>query len=208
MIAPGARRWVVPPWAAAFVLAALVFVHLLPRSLAVGIAVLALVALAGFFTIFFRDPDRAVGDGVVSAADGRVREVTREGDRWRVSVFMNVTDVHVNRAPYASRVLTIEDGGEGFRPAYTVDAAHNVQRRFELSTTLGPVEVIQMTGIVARRLVSLVPPGTDLAKGQRFGMIVLGSRVDVLLPASCCVPRVRKGDRVWAGTSSIAEVRL
>lgn len=206
MIAPGARRWVLPPWILVIALLVLAVVRILPWDWALIAVVVVLAGLASFLTVFFRDPERPIGPGVVSAADGHVREVVQEGDRWRVSVFMNVTDVHVNRSPYASRVLRIQNSGEGFRPAFHVDAAHNVQRRYELATPLGLVEVIQMTGIVARRLVSLVRPGLELTKGERLGMILLGSRVDVLLPAASCLPCVRTGDRVWAGTSSIAEV--
>jgi phosphatidylserine decarboxylase len=161
-----------------------------------------------FFAIFFRDPERIPGEGVVSAADGHVTIVAEEEGRWRIAVFMNVTDVHVNRFPLDSEVAGIEDSGEGFRPAYLPDATHNVQRRYRLTTGYGPVEVIQMTGILARRLVSLVRPSEEHRKGDRLGMILLGSRVDVLLPVGAFRPAVRSGDRVWAGRSTIAVERL
>jgi phosphatidylserine decarboxylase len=163
-------------------------------------------ALWVFFAVFLRDPERRpVGPGVVSAADGRVRVVQREGERWRVGVFMNVTDVHVNRFPLDARVLTVEDAGAGHRPAYVDDATHNVQRRYRLATAFGEVEVVQMTGILARRLVALVRAGEERPKGARLGMILLGSRVDVVFPAGTLRPCVRPGDRVTAGRSSIAD---
>ena len=204
MFAPGAGRFLGPPVGFAVVLLGLVLLGIVPASVyLLGLLLLA-IALAVFFAVFFRDPDRTPGEGVVSAADGRVRAVERDGARWRVSVFMNVSNVHVNRFPVTGRVEAIEVSGAGHRPAYRADARHNVQQRFELSTAYGPVEVVQMTGIFARRLVSWVSVGTEGTKGDRLGMVVLGSRVDVLLPAGRVTPTVRVGERVHAGTSTIA----
>ncbi len=161
-------------------------------------------ALWAFLAVFFRDPDRPVGDGIVSAADGRVLMVGAEGDRWQIAVFMNVTDVHVNRFPMAGTVTSITRAGQGFRPAYDRDAEHNVRLHYGLSTAIGPVEVVAMTGIVARRLVPFVSVGDTRAKGERLGMIVLGSRVDVFLPKDRIVPLVVPGQRVHAGATPIA----
>lgn len=167
--------------------------------------VLGLFGVWGFLLVFFRDPERvAEGPGVLSAADGRVRAVVAEGVRWRISVFMNVTDVHVNRFPCDAQVEAVSDAGQGHRPAYRDDARHNRQRSYALETALGPVEVVQMTGVVARRLVSFVTPGAHGTRGSRLGMIVLGSRVDVLLLAHRCRPAVSVGDRVRAGQTVIA----
>ncbi|MCI4352824.1 MAG: phosphatidylserine decarboxylase [Thermoplasmata archaeon] len=171
------------------------------------VASAALTAGWTFFAIFFRDPERVPGAGAVSAADGRVILVTEEEGRWRIGVFMNVTDVHVNRFPLDAEVADIEDSGDGFRPAYVPDAAHNVQRRYRLRTRDGPVDVIQMTGVVARRLVSLVEVGMTYQKGDRLGMILLGSRVDMLLPVGSFRPSVKPGDRVRAGRSTVAVER-
>lgn len=167
------------------------------------------VTLAGlivFFLVFFRDPDRAPGEGIVSAADGHVRAVERVEGLWRISVFMNVTDVHVNRLPLDAEVLAVENSGSGFRPAYRSEAERNVQRRYRFRTAIGPVDVVQITGVLARRLVSFVAPGAAGRKGDRFGMIVLGSRVDVYLPAERARPTITPGDRVVAGRTTIAEV--
>lgn len=204
MFAPGAGRPLGAVGAVLLGLAVLLALGLLPDRWVVLAALVAAVAVWSFLAAFFRDPERTPGAGVVSSADGRVRAVDRDGDRWRISVFMNVTDVHVNRFPLDARVDTIGTTGKGFRPAYRPDAAHNVQRSYLLSTALGPVEVVQMTGVVARRLVSFVRPGSEGRKGDRFGMIVLGSRVDVLLPFGRAAPTVKVGDRVRAGESTIA----
>jgi phosphatidylserine decarboxylase len=207
VFAPGAGRFLGPAAAVAVAVLLLVLLRVVPASAyLVGLFFLAL-ALAVFFAVFFRDPERTPGDGIVSAADGRVRSIERDGERWRISVFMNVSNVHVNRFPVAGRVDAIEASGAGHRPAYRADARHNVQQSYRLSTGLGPVEVVQMTGIFARRLVSLVRVGTEGRKGDRLGMILLGSRVDVVLPAERVVPTVRVGEVVHAGTSTIARER-
>ena len=170
-------------------------------------AVLALFVAWGFLLVFFRDPERRPeGNGILSAADGQVRavEAAEDGDTWRVSVFMNVTNVHVNRFPIDARVVSVSDTGEGHRPAYRADAHHNRQRSYTLETAIGAVQVVQMTGILARRLVSFVLPGERRLRGERLGMIVLGSRVDVLLPGARCRPVVSVGMRVRAGQTVIA----
>lgn len=164
-------------------------------------------AFLAFFLWFFRDPERRIGPGVVSPADGRVLAVGPDGARTRIAVFMNVTDVHVNRFPVDGTVQSVEDGGAGFRPAFHPDAVHNVWRKTTLATDLGEVEVVQMTGIVARRIVSFVGPGDRRAKGARLGMIVLGSRVDLLFDPERAEPAVRVGDRVVAGVTQVARER-
>lgn len=204
MFAPGAGRYLGAVAAVLLFLAALPAVGAVPLTLAWGAGLLVGVAVWMFFAVFFRDPERTVGDGVVSAADGRVRAVDREGDVWRISVFMNVTNVHVNRFPVDGRVREMENDGSGFRAASRSDADRNVRRHYRLETGLGPVEVVQITGVVARRLVSFVRVGSVGKKGDRLGMVVLGSRVDVLVPADRASPVVRVGDRVRAGTSSLA----
>lgn len=207
MLAPGAGRLLLPTGlllvADLLALGLVGWGHGVPE---LAIAVL-LAGLLGFLLVFFRDPERATGEGIVSAADGKVRAVERSGGCWNVSVFMNVTDVHVNRVPLDGTVATIAEGGEGFRPAYAPQAERNVRRHYRLGTEVGDVEVVQITGILARRLVSFVAAGTPVRKGDRLGMIVLGSRVDVLLPAERTVPTVTAGQRVIAGVTTIARVR-
>lgn len=205
MLAPRAGRFLVPVGVLLLLVVALELLApgRVPFVPFTGLVV-ALAALFVFFLIFFRDPDRPVGEGIVSAADGRVRAVERRGELWNVSVFMNVTDVHVNRFPIDGEVEEITTLGSGFRAAYRSDAERNVQRRYRLRTAIGPVEVVQITGVVARRLVSFVHVGSKGTRGARLGMIVLGSRVDVLLPADRVVVAVAPGERVWAGRSTIA----
>ena len=205
MFAPGAARWIGPFAAVAAVLAGLIGLGAWPAGPAELGALAGFLAGAAFLAWFYRDPARTPGPGIVSAADGRVRAVERDGDRLRISVFMNVTDVHVNRLPLDGTVESIEAAGRGFRAAFRPSADRNVRRHYHLATALGPVEIVQITGVVARRIVPFVSPGARLQRGDRFGMIVLGSRVDVILPADRVRPTVAVGDRVRAGVTTVAE---
>lgn len=207
MFAPETGRFLVPVLVLLALLTALVALGYLPRTLEFALLLAIGYGYWAFFAAFFRDPERTPGEGIVAPADGRVLAIDREGDRIRLAVFMNVTDVHVNRFPWAGRVESIETNGEGFRPAYAPDAHHNLQRHYTLSTSVGEMEVVQMTGLIARRLVSLVGVGATRAKGDRLGMIVLGSRVDLLLPSDAVEIAVHVGDRVRAGATTVARVR-
>lgn len=163
---------------------------------------------------FFRDPNRDVPDdprAVVAASDGKVLGVERlKEDRFgdteflRISVFLSVLDVHVNRAPVAGKVLDyfVEDGG--YANAMTAAAEHNVAAYTVLETAHGKVVVAQRTGLIARRIVQRAPVGSLLAKGERMGLIRFGSRTDVYLPADRAVPKVSPGERVIGGASVIA----
>ena len=204
MLAPRAFRLVGPVVVALAIVLLVVAAGWWPVGIASVAVTAALAAVAVFLLVFFRDPERVPGDGIVSAADGRVRAVERVGEAWLISVFMNVTNVHVNRLPLDGEITAIESAGTGFLPAYRPAAERNVQRRYVLRSAIGSVTIVQITGVVARRLVSFVRVGAVGRKGDRFGMIVLGSRVDVLLPADRVRPEVKVGDRVQAGRSTIA----
>ncbi|HTT15850.1 MAG TPA: phosphatidylserine decarboxylase [Thermoplasmata archaeon] len=207
MLAPGAARHLLP---VVLLLLLAVLTGVVAGgtvAIAAGLVAAALAALVAFLAVFFRDPERTPGDGIVSAADGTVRAVERSGERWTISVFLGPLNVHVNRLPIGGTVEAIAEAGRGFRPAFRPEAASNAARSYRLRTEIGPVEVIQIVGVVARRLVSFVRVGATLRKGERFGMILLGSRVDVLLPAERVEPTVRVGDRVRAGASTIARIR-
>lgn len=207
MFAPGSGRYLAASALGLAVLSGGVAAAWVPRTVPSALLLGVGWAFWGFFVVFLRDPERSPGEAIVAAADGRVRAVTEEGDQVRISTFMNVTDVHVNRFPVDGEVRSVENAGRGFRPAFVEDARHNQRRHYLLATALGPVEVVQMTGFVARRLVSLVSPGARRAKGDRLGMILLGSRVDVLLPAARVEVVARVGQRLRAGVTTIARER-
>ena len=177
------------------------------------LVVLALVPLllAIFLVWFFRDPPRRVPAGpglIVSPADGKVEDAewieTSGGSRVRVSIFLNVFDVHVNRVP-VSGVVTLAEYREGaFLNALNAESAvHNEQTLVTVDAGDFTVSFKQIAGLLARRILCNVREGDQVTRGDRMGLIKFGSRVDVLLPAHVEL-RVRAGDRVKGGTSVLA----
>lgn len=176
---------------------------------------LPLLALGAFFAAFFRNPSRATPpepDAVVAPADGKVIDVgeteLEDGRKaLRIGIFLSVFDVHVNRAPVAGRVLSLARSGTQFIAAFDSAAvSRNVQLALELETATGVrVRVVQITGLIARRIVCDVRPGEWLERGARYGLIRFGSRADVLLPLDA-QPQVAIGDRVRGGRSIVARL--
>ncbi len=175
-------------------------------------AALALI-LGLFIAFFFRNPAREIpGDDrtVVAPADGRVIAAgeieTETGDKaLRIGIFLSVFNVHVNRAPLAGRVLAKERGGEKYLAAFNKAAERsNVRCAMTLETAGGAkVDVVQITGLIARRIVCQPAVGEWLVRGVRYGLIRFGSRTDVVLPIGS-EARVAVGDRVRGGSSVIA----
>ena len=170
--------------------------------------------LALFILQFFRDPARDVPDdprAVVSPADGRVVEVSKAQDPYvkrdalKVSVFMNVFNVHSNRSPVDGTVKE-----RWYFPGAFVNAAldkaslHNERNALWLKTPEGhDITCVQVAGLIARRILCYVGAGTELLRGQRFGFIRFGSRVDVYLPLDAEV-KAAIGDKVYAAESVLA----
>lgn len=156
-----------------------------------------------FLLAFFRDPERIPGPGIVSAADGRV--LAADPERGTVVVFMGLTNVHVNRAPWDGRVGRITHTHGGHAPAYSGRASRNERLETIVETALGQMRVVQVAGVFARRIVPYRQEGDRVKKGQRIGMIRFGSRVELTLPRGARIV-VRVGDRVRAGETTLAEV--
>ena len=169
------------------------------------------VLLALFFLWFFRDPERQVPMGpgeIVSPGDGLVTEAdwieTAAGSRLRLSIFLNVFDVHVNRAPVAGTVTAVEHREGSFLNAMKPESViMNEQTLVVIDAGGYEVSYKQIAGLLARRIVCAVKVGDRLERGQRVGMIKFGSRVDVLLPADA-VPKVKTGTRVKGGATIVA----
>lgn len=187
------------------VLAAAAFALVSPVPAAV-MAVLAVLVIW-----FYRDPDRTApeGDGLfVSPADGRVVEISEAehpftGPSVKVGIFMNVLSVHVNRAPCMGRVDYLEYVPGRKIAAFAPKASEvNERNLVGLSTPYGPVLMVQIAGLLARRIVCRLRRGEVLEAGQRYGMIRLGSRVDIYLPKDVRLS-IKHGDKVRAGISSL-----
>ncbi len=168
---------------------------------------LPLWILAAFCLYFFRDPDRAIPPGpvAVSPADGKVVAVKAEDPGVnRVSVFMSVFDVHVNRAPIAGRVTAVEYRKGSFHVASKEQCSTgNEQNVVTLAGDGTTVVFKQIAGLIARRIVFRKRPGDRVALGERVGLIKFGSRMDVLFGPEWEIA-VRPGMRVSAGSSVIA----
>jgi phosphatidylserine decarboxylase len=171
--------------------------------------------------LFFRDPKRVtpVRDGlVVSPADGRVSMVVQAvppaelglGDKPlpRISIFMSVFNCHVNRAPVAGRIERI-----AYKPGKFINAEldkaseDNERNSLVIATDSGRIGVVQIAGLVARRIVSFVHEGQSVAQGERFGLIRFGSRLDVFLPESAKA-LVAEGQTAIAGETVLADFRI
>jgi phosphatidylserine decarboxylase len=178
-----------------------------------GWAVMPLL-LAAFFLWFFRDPERAIPQEpglIVSPADGKVTEVARiktpQGDRYRLSIFLSVFDVHVNRSPVEGLLRDIRyRKGEFLNAMNPVCAERNEQNLAVVECAEGyTISFTQIAGLLARRIVFNRKVGDRLARGERVGLIKFGSRTDIVIPGEADV-LVKVGDRVRGGASVLARV--
>ena len=177
-------------------------------------ALLSWVPVVCWVVVFFRNPDRPGPRSphlVVSPADGRITEVvvTTEsefirGQATRISVFMNVLDVHVNRYP-VSGIVELRQYRPGAFVNATLNKASDANERMSLGirSAHGPILVRQIAGLIARRIVTDPVVGDSVRQGERLGMIRFGSRVDTFVPAGVEV-RIRAGDRTKAGVTVLA----
>jgi phosphatidylserine decarboxylase len=172
---------------------------------------IAPVLLALFFLWFFRDPQRVIPSGeglIVSPGDGLVTETveinTPEGKRKRISIFLNVFDVHVNRTPIGGVVRRVHyQKGLYLNAMNPASAEQNEQNAVTVRGEGIEVTFKQIAGLIARRIVCNVGEGDTLERGQRMGLIKFGSRVDVILPAEAEF-RVKVRERVKGGASVLA----
>ena len=174
-------------------------------------AAAAAFVLALFVTWFFRDPSRQIPadpETLVSPADGRVIEILARPDgSTQISIFLSIFNVHVNRSPVAGEVIDVTRRPGKFLAAWKPEAStDNVQASVTVRTPRGDVRFVQVTGLIARRIVCALRPGQRVERGERYGMIRFGSRMDIFLPPGAA-PAVRVGDRVRGGSDVIARWR-
>ncbi|MEZ5404680.1 MAG: phosphatidylserine decarboxylase family protein [Verrucomicrobiia bacterium] len=177
-----------------------------------GVALLSLASLG--VALFFRDPSRTIPDNpmaIVSPADGTVDAIEElphiealQGPGKRVSIFLSVLDVHINRVPYEGEIRSIS-----YHPGRFLDARHaesarlNENQLWLLETSRGTIGVRQIAGLIARRIVGWLQQGDKVKTGQRLGLIKFGSRTDLYLPLHTEI-QVRIGQKVKGGTTIIA----
>ncbi len=165
---------------------------------------------------FFRDPDRTTPAGdevIVSPADGKVIEISEvfegrflKGPSKRISVFMSLLDVHVNRAPLDGKVIYKDYVPGAKKVAFAPKTSEINERSYLGLSGRIPVLLVQIAGFIARRIVTYPQEGDFLRKGERFGIIKLGSRVDLYLPPDVIL-LVREGDKVKAGETVLGVVK-
>jgi phosphatidylserine decarboxylase len=175
------------------------------------IAEIVLIVLGLFVLYFFRDPNRTIpseADVVVSPADGHVIEILDEAMNGtpgrRITIFLSVFDVHVNRSPLAGRIAKVEYKPGRFYAAMRKRASEeNEMNVITVATPRGDIVFKQIAGAIARRVICWKAPGASVGLGERIGMIRFGSRVDIWLPMDSQI-LVRRGQKVAGGSSILA----
>ena len=186
------------------------------RSWPLWLLAFVLTVITLWVAYFFRDPERTGERGdqlVIAPADGKVvldtlvdEPAFMGGQSRRISIFMNVFNVHVNRYPVSGTVRYLHyNPGKFLNAAAEKSSLENEQMSVGIETPSGRVLVRQIAGLIARRIVTYSKDGEQVHQGQRMGLIRFGSRVDVFLPVDATV-RVKIGDITFAGTSVIAEM--
>jgi phosphatidylserine decarboxylase len=202
-IAKGCWSWVTPP-----LLLSILFLALSWFSLWFLVLFVPVCCILVFFLIFFRDPERTIGEGIIAPADGKIRDIKQEKDQYLISTFMEVNNVHVNRMPLDGRISKMTHFPGYHLRAWKKESDLNERVVITIETAIGQVTVVQLAGLIARRVYPYIKEGDTLKKGDRIGIIRLGSRVDVYLPKEKIksIP-VKIGDPVFAGKDTIAFIK-
>lgn len=211
-IAQGTKNWILIPFICALI--SVILGILLSSTLQMIMVFLSflLFLLTIVFLIFFRDPDRTIGPGIVAVADGKIRTITKRDDDYVgnsmfISTFMNIYNVHINRMPVDGTIQKITHINGSYLPAFTKESERNERVIYEIESEIGPIKIIQIAGTLARRIVPYVSESTILKKGEKLGIIRLGSRVDIYLPLEKIKePFIQKGTMVKAGVDRLAEI--
>jgi phosphatidylserine decarboxylase len=202
-IAKGCWSWVIPPLLLSIFFTVLCWFSLWFLSLFIPV-----FCVLVFFLIFFRDPERNIGEGIIAPADGQIRDIKQEKDQYLISTFMEVNNVHVNRMPIDGRIIQMSHFPGYHLRAWKKESDLNERVVITIETEIGNVKVVQLAGLIARRVYPYIKEGDTLKKGDRIGIIRLGSRVDVYLPVNKIkeIP-IKIGDPVKAGEDTIAFIK-
>ncbi len=192
-------------------------------------------ALLSFYSYFLRDPERSIpdGDNILAPADGKVIDVLvleknqpsvtidkglfgrintlmedmGEGPFTLISIFMNPLNVHVQRAPVSGEVCTVVHKDGTFKMADSLRAIENERTETLIKSSIGFVKVIQIAGIMVRRIENWLSGKKEVSRGERMGRILMGSQVTILFPCTSNIQiKVKKGDKVTAGETVLAEI--
>ena len=211
-LAAGSTSWLIPPAVGMIIFGiCLIFTEATVQSVFLFLTVLMLL-LFMFFLMFFRDPVRTPGNGIVAVADGRIRTIQLEQDVdcgrcMLVSTFMNVYNVHVNRCPLDGIVKKIVHYPGSHVPAFKKESIRNERVIILLETSIGMIKIILIAGTLARRIVPYIKKGDILKKGDKIGMIRLGSRADIYIPESAINKiTIKPKQMIKAGEDSIATI--
>lgn len=162
--------------------------------------------------IFFRDPTRAIGKEIVAPADGKIQNIKNIKDKEigncvQISIFMNIYNVHVNRMPLDGHILKIVHKYGSHIPAFKKESEKNERLIITIKTKIGKIKIIQIAGTIARRIKPYIKEGDKLKKGDKIGIIKLGSRVDIFIPKIKIKKiNVKIGEKIKAGENTIAEI--
>jgi len=158
-----------------------------------------LIFLSLFLLFFYRDPYREIQEGIVSPADGLVQKAIKNNGMIKISIFMGLQNVHVNRSPIDGRIISQRHKPGGYTPAFSKDSDKNERLITKLDTNIGIFKVTQIAGFLVRRIVSYVKPNSKIGKGERIGLIHFGSRVDLAFEEAGIELKIKEGDRILAG---------
>ena len=193
-IAKNCSSWILIPFIFGIISIAFIFFH----SALVAIPI-AFFSLSSFFLFFFRDPDKEIGNGIVSPADGKILSI-RESNSKIISIFMNIYDVHVNRAPLDGIIKEMKYIEGRHFPAFTKSSEKNERLITIMDTEIGLIKIVQVAGSIARRIVPYIKEGQSVKKGDKIGIIRFGSRVDLYLPKEIKL-KIKAGEKLKAGES-------
>ena len=178
-----------------------------------NIIILSFSLLITFILIvFFRDPNRHIGEDIVAVADGKIREIKNledgeVGKCINISTFMNLHNVHINRMPIDGKIIKIQHFKGGHIPAFKKESENNERVIILIKTKIGTVKIIQIAGTLARRIVPYIKMGDSVEKGEKIGLIRFGSRVDIYIPSNNIKNvAVKLKDKVIAGEDTIAKI--
>jgi len=212
-VAQGSAPWILSAFIAGLIFMILTLISNWPTPRIIFLFLSIVIFLkTGVLFLFFRDPERNIGKGIVACADGRIREISNIkddeiGDCTKISTFMNLYNVHVNRIPLDGTIKNVVHISGIHFPAFKKESEKNERVIITIDTNIGTIKVIQIAGTLARRIVPYIKKGDKLKKGERIGMIRFGSRVDVYLPTKMIkIIHVKLGDMVKAEETTLAEV--